>query len=145
MAAVEARKTEAQKKWELVFVLGQKGVLLPQDVAFKAEEVGFLWRKRSQNRQGWVEATCSQHCLSTGHPAADWAAHYLWNKVSLKALRGEYKGFKLFYGFSLHALKNSWHLFCRFSFPPMDLGCSEAWLSDSFKNEGDFFHSRVAL
>lgn len=33
-----------------VYVLRQKGVLLPQDVAFKAEEVGFLWRKRSQNR-----------------------------------------------------------------------------------------------
>lgn len=84
-----SKKDRGSEKERLVFVLGQKGVLLPQDVAFKAEEVGFLWRKRSQNRQGLVEATCSQHCLSTGHPAADWAAHYLWNKVSLKALRGE--------------------------------------------------------
>lgn len=125
MAAVEARKTEAQKKWELVFVLGQKGVLLPQDVAFKAEEVGFLWRKRSQNRQGWVEATCSQHCLSTGHPAEDWAAHYLWNKVSVKALRGEYKGFKLFMGSVFMHLKTHGICFAGFHF--------HQWIWDALK------------
>lgn len=74
-----------------VFVLGQKGVLLAQDVAFKAGEVGFLWRKRSQNGRGLVETPCSQHFLSTGHPAAERAALFLRNKVGLAASRGEWK------------------------------------------------------
>ena len=64
-----------------VFVLGQKGVLLPQDVAFKAEEVGFLWRKRSQNRQGLVETPCSQHLLSTGHAVVEQAARFCGTKL----------------------------------------------------------------
>lgn len=42
---------KTEKERVCVYVLRQKGVLLPQDVAFKAEEVGFLWRKRSQNRR----------------------------------------------------------------------------------------------
>lgn len=44
-------RTDGEGERVYVFVLGQKGVLLPQDVAFKAEEVSFLWRKRSQNRR----------------------------------------------------------------------------------------------
>lgn len=67
-----------------VFVLGQKGVLLPQDVAFKAEEVGFLWRKRSQNRQGLVETPCSQHFSSTGQLAAERAACFCGTKLVLQ-------------------------------------------------------------
>lgn len=72
------RLTEKERVY--VFVLGQKGILLPQDVAFKAEEVGFLWRKRSQNRRGLVETPCSQHFLSTGHPAAEPAARFCGKK-----------------------------------------------------------------
>lgn len=74
------RDRDREKERVYVFVLGQKGVLLPQDVAFKAEEVGFLWRKRSQNRQGLVETPCSQHFLSTGHPAAERAARFCGTK-----------------------------------------------------------------
>lgn len=66
-----------------VFVRGQKGILQPQEVAFHAEKLGFLWRKRLQDRQGLVETLCSQHFLSTGHPAAERAAHFLRNKVGL--------------------------------------------------------------
>lgn len=44
-------RKEGEGESVCVYVLRQKGVLLPQDVAFKAEEVGFLWRKRSQNRR----------------------------------------------------------------------------------------------
>ncbi|KAL3046629.1 hypothetical protein OYC64_004586 [Pagothenia borchgrevinki] len=67
-----------EKERVYVFVLGQKGVLLPQDVAFKAEEVGFLWRKRSQNRLG--PDTVFPAFLDQGHPAADQAASFYGTK-----------------------------------------------------------------
>ncbi|KAA8582564.1 hypothetical protein FQN60_006235 [Etheostoma spectabile] len=57
-------------------------MLLPQDVACKTEEVGFLWRKRSQNRQGWVQTPCSKHFVSTGHPAAERAARFCGTKLA---------------------------------------------------------------
>uniref|UniRef100_A0A3B5LLV8 UDP-glucuronosyltransferase n=1 Tax=Xiphophorus couchianus TaxID=32473 RepID=A0A3B5LLV8_9TELE len=41
------------------------------DVAFKSEEVSFLWRKRSQNRQGPGKTPCSQRFSGSGHPSAE--------------------------------------------------------------------------
>lgn len=82
VSATGVGERETGKGRVYVFVLGQKGVLLPQDVAFKAEEVGFLRRKRSQNRG---ETPCSQHFLSTGHHAAERAAGPQFNTVGLMA------------------------------------------------------------
>ena len=79
------REGEAEKERVYVFVLKQKGVLLPQDVAFKAEEVGFLWRKRSQNRQGLVKTPCSNTFLEYRSPRCRAGSELLWNKVGVTA------------------------------------------------------------